>query len=137
MVERGPLPGDAPKIWFRNEDSKIVDLAADGKRLGVTLEPDADDWALTVAPAIGAEVLAAFTRPRSLVPVRADGGKAVPLSISGASAALRWIDAQQHRAGTVTALVATGDQPAAAVPPPPPLPVVTRAVASRPASARN
>lgn len=130
VVERGPLPADAPKIWFRNEDSKVVDLAADGKRLGVMLEPDADDWALTVAPESLPKVLAALNSASSLVPVRADGGQAVPLSISGASAAMRWIDEQQKRAGTVTALVAKGASPASAVPPPPPLPIVTRSVPS-------
>lgn len=38
------------------------------------------------------------------------------ISAAGASAALRYIDAQQGRAGTVTALVAHGDKPAATVP---------------------
>nr|WP_236552930.1 DUF1176 domain-containing protein [Sphingomonas sp. 8AM] len=37
------------------------------------------------------------------------------ISAAGASAALRYIDAQQGRVGTVTALVAHGDKPAAAV----------------------
>ncbi|MEG8039568.1 DUF1176 domain-containing protein [Sphingomonas sp. LR60] len=45
------------------------------------------------------------------------GGKRLgTISAAGASAALRYIDAQQGRAGTVTALVARGDRPAATVP---------------------
>jgi len=45
------------------------------------------------------------------------GSTAQPrVSLTGASAALRWIDAQQGRAGTVTAAVATGPRPATAVP---------------------
>ncbi len=47
-------------------------------------------------------------------------------SPAGLSAALRFIDAQQGRVGTVTALVATGAQPASAVRAPPPLPLVRR-----------
>jgi hypothetical protein len=45
------------------------------------------------------------------------GGKRLgTISAAGAAAALRYIDAQQGRAGTVTALVARGDKPAATVP---------------------
>ncbi|MFC3077905.1 DUF1176 domain-containing protein [Phenylobacterium terrae] len=45
------------------------------------------------------------------------------ISLKGSSAALRWADDRQKRAGTVTALVAKGPKPASAVPavPPPPL----------------
>lgn len=46
------------------------------------------------------------------------------LSLAGAMAALRSIDALQQRAGGVTALVATGPAPASAVPPVPPMPMV-------------
>lgn len=44
------------------------------------------------------------------------------VSLTGSSAALRFIDAQQGRAGTVTAAVARGPRPAASVPAAPPLP---------------
>lgn len=43
-------------------------------------------------------------------------------SLKGSSAALRFIDAEQGRAGTVTAAVAKGAKPASAVPAPPALP---------------
>jgi hypothetical protein len=45
--------------------------------------------------------------------------------LTGAIQALAWIDAQQKRTGTVTALVKRGDKPATAIPPVPELPVVT------------
>jgi Protein of unknown function (DUF1176) len=54
------------------------------------------------------------------------------ISMSGASAALLWIDEQQKRLDTVTALVRKGDKPASAVPPQPKPPVI---VAAKPASA--
>ncbi len=46
------------------------------------------------------------------------------LSLAGASAALRYIDAEQGRAGTLTALVARGPKPASAVPSAQPVPRV-------------
>ena len=131
VVERGPGADELPLIWFRNEDdSDVIDLAADGKRLGVKLLTDSDDYNVSVDFDSAAKVIAAMTSAKTLVPVRADGKKAYPLSISGASAALRWMDEQQKRAGTVTALVAKGPAPAAAVPAAPPLPVVKAAVPS-------
>lgn len=63
------------------------------------------------------------------------GDKRAALSLAGASAALRFIDAQQGRAGGVTALVAHGTKPAVSVPAAVPLPVVPAlAPAGRPAS---
>jgi uncharacterized protein DUF1176 len=132
VLERGPRPGDVPKIWFRSEGGPVVDLQADGKRLGVKVTADADDYAITVDPASVPVVVEALKSARSLIPVRGDGQPSFPLSISGASAAMRWIDEQQKRVGTVTALVATGAAPASTVPPPPPLPVVPQAVPSGP-----
>jgi len=126
VVERGPLAGDQPVIWFR-QDEKIIDLAADGQPLNVKLNPDSDDFILTVDPASTSKVLAALKSAKSLVPLEAGGKKSTPLSISGAAAAMRWMDVQQKRDGTVTALVATGDKPASAVPPPPALPTVGQA----------
>lgn len=49
------------------------------------------------------------------------------VSLKGSSAALRFIDAEQGRAGTVTAAVAKGTKPATSVPVAPALPVVASA----------
>ena len=130
VLERGPLPGDVPKIWFRSEGGPVIDLQADGKPLGVKLATDADDYAVTVDRASVPRVIEALKSARTLIPMRGDGKPSYPLSISGASAAMRWIDEQQKRVGTVTALVAAGAEPASSVPAPPPLPVVVQAVPS-------
>jgi hypothetical protein len=58
------------------------------------------------------------------------------ISLSGLVAALLWIDDQQKRVGTVTALIAKGDKPAAAIAPLP-LPVVTAAKPSSSAPPRS
>jgi hypothetical protein len=64
--------------------------------------------------------------------MKLQGGKATAqIGLSGSSAALRWIDDRQGRVGTVTALVARGSKPAAAVPAAP-LPPVIRAAPAAP-----
>lgn len=52
------------------------------------------------------------------------------ISLKGSSAALRWMDDRQQRAGTVTALVARGARPASAVPAPPAPPLIRAAPAA-------
>lgn len=130
VVERGPLASDVPKIWFRSDGGPVIDLQADGKRLGVKLIDDAENDAFIVDRSSVPSVVEALKSARSLIPVRGDGEPSFPLSVSGASAAMRWIDEQQRRVGTVTALVARGPAPASSVPAPPPLPVVKQAVPS-------
>jgi hypothetical protein len=49
------------------------------------------------------------------------------ISMSGAVAALLWIDEQQKRLDTTTALIRRGDKPASAVPPQPKAPVIVAA----------
>jgi hypothetical protein len=122
--ERGPLPGDAPSFWFSLPEQSFTDLAADGRPLGLKFARDEE--VARVAPESMPVLVAALRSARAINPVGSDGKLGLPLSADGASAALRWIDAQQKRAGTVTALVASGPAPASAVPPPPALPVVHR-----------
>jgi hypothetical protein len=59
--------------------------------------------------------------------VFADNAQRDPISLSGAVASLLWIDEQQKRLDTVTALIRRGSKPASAVPAPPALPVVNAA----------
>lgn len=126
VVERGPGAEELPLIWFRkDDDGAIIDLAADGKRLGVKLLVDADGSNITVDFDSVPVVIDALKSAGSLIPMRGDGKPSWPLSISGASAAMRWMDEQQKRVGTVTALVAKGSRPASAVPAAPQVPLVT------------
>jgi hypothetical protein len=75
---------------------------------------------VVLTPAQGAALLAAIRNGQrlTLAPGRSD------ILLTGAAAALRWMDDQQQRAGTVTALVAKGAKPASAVPAAPPVPLV-------------
>lgn len=96
---------------------------------------DGTDYPMTLAS--NEPVAAEVPGPRALEVARAlaDGGTARigpdhALSLSGAAAALLWIDERQGRVGTVTALRRAGSRPASAVPAAPPLPVVAPAPAA-------
>lgn len=102
---------DAPTPWAVRVDGKPVPGVAP-QAVG-----DAD---VVLTPAQTTALLAAIRNGQklSLAPRRSD------ILLTGAAAALRWMDDQQQRAGTVTALVAKGPRPASAVPAPPPVPLV-------------
>ncbi|HEX8061974.1 MAG TPA: DUF1176 domain-containing protein, partial [Allosphingosinicella sp.] len=89
------------------------------------------DGETRVAPADSAALVAALRSAARLQLHGADGKPLGTVSLKGATAALLYMDEQQRRIGTATALVRPGNK-AASVPPPPPLPVVTaRGVPSR------
>jgi hypothetical protein len=96
---------------------------------------DDDSRRLTIAePQAVTAALASLRKAKTLVITRIDPAGAPPsdparseISLAGLAAALLWIDDQQKRVGTVTALIGRGDKPAAAVPAVPALPVVTAA----------
>lgn len=84
-------------------------------------------------PAKEAQALLAAARRATKLGLRI-GERSFTVSLSGAVAALLFIDEQQGRLGTATALIRKGDRPASAVPAPPAVPVLTaRATASLPA----
>ncbi|HEY0112241.1 MAG TPA: DUF1176 domain-containing protein [Allosphingosinicella sp.] len=125
-VRRGPEADAAPIITFEvGDDRQATGLTADGKPLKARVVPY--DGVARVPPDDNAEALEALRRAQQIV-VIGQGGKALgTVSLKGVSAALLYMDEQQKRLGTVTALVRPGPKPAAAVPPPPPLPVVRSA----------
>lgn len=111
------------------EGTAEITVLIDGKAFGLPLKGSSDGaWARADLPAPQASAfIAAIANAGALTLQRTDetGGEAVDVPLDGSSAALRWIDAQQKRDGGVTALIAKGDKPAAAVPPAPDLPSVT------------
>jgi len=102
-----------------------VSVRIDGKRIadgtvekdGMTLSGDAAD-----------RIVAAMVNGKRLTLTKKAGKEVAHASLAGSSAALRFIDAEQHRAGTVTAIIAKGKKPAGAVPESPPLPEVRSVV---------
>lgn len=93
-------------------------LAVDGRDLGevtpVTEEAD-DQYPRATLPAETAQATIGAIRDGRVLTVAA-GAKSVQISLTGSSAALRWMDAQQKRAGTTSALVARGKGRAPAAP---------------------
>ncbi len=122
QILRQPGPEGAFDLAFDEpaEERAVAPTAVeiDGRRLPLS--------ALNGAPA--AAIVRAMVDAGSLVAIRPTGRATI--SLKGAAAALRWIDAQQGRAGTVTAAVATGPKPASAVPERRPAPVVRALVAT-------
>ena len=72
---------------------------------------------------VRSKLIPALIGGRELV-LSAPGAPQGSISLEGSAAALRWMDAQQNRAGTVTALSAVGTAPANTIPRPPGRPVV-------------
>lgn len=108
----------AGQAWsLRIDDREIVG--------GLKAKPGEDDSFMRVnlTPAQGRSLAAALANGTGLA-VKPGSGAGVTISLAGSSAALRWMDDQQKRAGGVTALVAKGPAPAADIPPPPGVPLI-------------
>ena len=79
---------------------------------------------LTLEGDMARRVVAAMANGRQLTLVDSSGAQVGHASLAGSAAALRFIDAEQGRPGTVTAVMARGTRPAGAVPAPVALPHV-------------
>lgn len=127
-AEVGAVP--AVDLSIHPEDAKSLTgpltLLIDGKAVARTGAPTGgDDVFRQWGVADGAGLLTAIARGDVLA-LKAGDRAVGAISLAGASAALRWMDDRQKRAGGVTALVAKGPAPASAVPAPP-LPPLVRA----------
>lgn len=145
MASLGPDGGDFPPV--------TVEIARDAGPAGaVTLrvlpgrtetaaraiEVDGRRFALDGDVLSDGEAMAAATTMaggRSLAIVA--GSERHAVSLAGASASLRYVDARQGRAGTVTALVARGAAPAQTVPAASPMPDVVAVRAATAAAATD
>jgi len=129
-VERGPGRLATPLITLTTYQQERApwQVAVDGKVVASVTpapSPDDDQASVELTPEQGRALLAASRAGQQLT-VSAGSG-ATQISLAGSAAALRWIDDHQKRAGTSTALLATGPKSGAAVPPPPPRPLVRAA----------
>ncbi|HYC67426.1 DUF1176 domain-containing protein [Brevundimonas sp.] len=125
-MEPGPdaRPQVAAGYWPEGaETTRAFSLTIDGAAYPMALANN-EPVAAEVAPARALEVVRALAAGNT-ARISADHG----ISLSGAAAALLWIDERQGRVGTVTALRRAGARPASIVRPAPPLPVVAPAPA--------
>lgn len=138
MASLGPDMGDFPSVTMQllrqPGPEGAIDLAFDTLADGPPLSPVAVqiDGRRMPLPALNGpaaeQVAKAMANGRTLTVLGSGNRPIQRVSLAGASAALRWIDAQQGRAGTVTALVARGDRIAATVPDRRAAPVIAAAV---------
>ncbi|MDP1616374.1 DUF1176 domain-containing protein [Phenylobacterium sp.] len=134
-VTRGAGPADAPVIDLvtaGTTDTSLA-LAVDGvtprglAAVPATLIEDDPERRLTeLTPEQSAALLAVLANGADLT-LKEGRNPATTISLSGSSAALRFMDDRQKRAGTTTALVARGPAPASSMSAPPALPQVTPA----------
>lgn len=127
-IERGAAPADAPRVSIGTLGSPRGAWRAlmDGKPIpgletfALEVTEDGDIQVDTLSPAQSEAFVSAARNGGSVALVR--DGKAGPvISLAGSSAALRWIDDRQKRAGTAGAMVAKGGKPMNAQPPVAPL----------------
>ena len=132
-VRRGAGRGAPPvfDVILGSEQSEGVEgaleLLVDGKAVGRTGLPQEAADAFRAWDVPGGEALAAAIAQGSVLTLKVGDRAVATVSLAGSSAALRWMDDQQKRAGGVTALVAKGPASAAALPPLPALPLVRAA----------
>jgi hypothetical protein len=123
QVARAAGPAGAVEIALampQQDGDAPAALRIDAQRFAVAGDGLSGDAALAIARAL--------VEARTIEALDKRGKRIGTISPAGASAALRYIDAAQGRAGTVSALVARGDRPAETVPAARALPQV-RAVA--------
>ncbi len=114
--EPGPVAAGGGKISLVLETRNDVEAT---KRPPASFAVDSKRIALHDAAALAA----AIANAQSLKILDAKGGTLATLSLKGAAAALRYLDAQQGRAGSIDAIVAKGPAPSSA--PIPSLPIIT------------
>jgi len=145
-IERSGAPDAAAKISITAEvpnGSKFTLRFDDPGLPGLPSEPqtgeeiDGSDEARRITIAGGEAMVDSLRKAQKITITRdnppdrtlKDDEKLSSISMSGAAAALLWIDDQQKRLDTTTALVRRGPKPASAVPPQPNAPII---VAARP-----
>jgi hypothetical protein len=131
-VSRGALPGDRATLFVPLPDGgrkgARLSLRVDGANIITFTVREKDSASL---PLTG-PLLAAFRNGRQVTLLDA-GGKALGgASLAGLAAALRYIDDQQGRVGTASALVAIGAKPDTRTPPPAPPLIVVPPASSKP-----
>jgi hypothetical protein len=114
----------APRLRLRLDGGKGRGLPSDV----LVAELDGDFVRAHLTGPDAAAVIGALLPAKGVTVEILDGAKSLsssPVSLAGSSASLRYMDAEQGRAGGVTALVASGTAAASAVPAAPAAPVVT------------
>lgn len=123
-IERKAGPDGTFRVSIDAGDAKgDAVVAIDGQRVGAGRIAEGQ---VTLTGADAARLVTAAANGTALTLADARGKMIARVSLKGSSAALRFIDAEQGRAGGVTAAIARGPKPASAVPAPPAVPRIVR-----------
>ncbi len=121
VIVRAAATTAVVRMTFSDAGQQGRTLFVDGKPVATLSAPVGHDPVI----ALDARLFALMRNASDLEVRDAKGKRFGSASLKGLVATLRYIDDRQQRAGTTTALIATG--PGTRVPPPPPLPVVVSA----------
>lgn len=122
-VLRGAEAGAVPDVWVtvRVEGMQSPEaLVIDGTSFPLVLDRQTE----TLRVRDGAGAARMLGQAITIVALGPGGDGRAQVSTKGSAAALLYMDEQQRRLDTATALVRRGPKPASAVPPPPALPLV-------------
>ena len=128
--DAGPNGAISVVLVANREGLSPARVAVDGVSVGELFQTTSRGMA-TVGGNAAAAIAYALADGHALSVRDAGGGVLATLSLDGAAAALRFIDAAQGRADTATAIVAKGNEPASAVPAAPALPVIVATPVAR------
>lgn len=121
-IERKAGPNGTFRVSIDAGDAKgDAVVAIDGQRVGAGRIAEGQ---VTLTGTDAARLVTAAANGTALTIADAQGKLIARVSLKGSSAALRFIDAEQGRAGGVTAAIARGPKPASAVPAAPAVPRV-------------
>lgn len=127
-----PKVSASPAFGQWEGESRPVRLMIDGRRTQLGFDADGE----AVGDAM--DLLGAIAAARTVIVLDLNGTNLGVLPVGGASAALRWIDDRQRRAGTVSAIVAKGTAAASNIPPAPSLPrIIQPPISSMPPTRLN
>lgn len=126
-LSRRPEADAAPVVMLPDLDGVPASLWADGTRVPVRFVPG--EAGVTIESERPQMLVDALRRGQAMELRAAEGTVLKRISLSGAAAAMLFIDETQRRLGTTTALVHQGRRAPATIPPPPALPEVRIAAA--------
>jgi hypothetical protein len=124
-LRRDLSPGGV-EVWFPTAERGVLDFIVDGRKVA---SASAEGGYATVRGSQATELAIAMARGTRMEIKAGDKGLARP-PLAGSSAALRYMDAHQGRAGTTTALVAIGSRSEGTVKPARQLPTVPQVVSN-------
>lgn len=127
FVSRAASASAVPAISINTNQLDVAALAADRRKLAI--RPVADGGVTTIRASDALTFVEAVKRAKRLTVLDFKGVEIGYVSLAGLNAALLYMDDQQKRVGTVTALIRKG--PLTTVPPPPALPVIASPLAPK------